>query len=92
MYTIVYPRVHSLPLSILSVGLSSVLVSRCTPLRHPIDRRGIGRATRGYERISQGERGLGAQGGGRMKVLQHEGLLHLEKNRINNMIVIKSGR
>ena len=27
-----------------------------------------------------------------MKVLQHEGLLHLEKNRINNMIVIKSGR
>nr|DAX35903.1 MAG TPA: hypothetical protein [Caudoviricetes sp.] len=61
MYTIVYTRVHTLPLSILPVGLSSVLVSRCTPLRHPIDRRGIGRATRGHERISQGERGLGAQ-------------------------------
>ena len=35
-YTVVYTRVHNCTLSISSVGLSSVLVSRCTPLRHPI--------------------------------------------------------
>ena len=53
-----YPRYEFSP-CILSVGLSSVLVSRCTPLRHPIDRRGIGRATRGHEQRFQKE---GARG------------------------------
>ena len=86
-----YTCVHSHPLSILSVGLSSVLVTRCTPLRYPIDRKGIGRATRGHERIPR-RRKLEAQWGPSMKELQRESPLHLEKDRINNMIVIKSGR